>query len=367
MTEWIWATGTSQQRQTDNKPLRVSFGESLKQTLYQEQANWFLWLPVALALGSGSYFALVVEPSWGFVTAFMLSTIGLIFVVRKHTLALVFSVFILSVSAGFTLAKLNTFRVAAPVIQKRIGPVTVAGRIEALLFLANGEIKIIIQPSRIERLKAEDIPGRIRLKLRKSQTTTELFPGLFIEARAIIFPPPEPTHPDGFDFARKNWFEGIGGSGFFISTPKVIAFQGQASFLEQAKTLLALLRQNISSRLKSQLDGEKGGLAAALIVGDRAAISKTMINTLRDAGLAHYVPFWTRYCEPLVRTREVLESGLLGDIRGVVYRWHNPRPDDRRSARCSHEPSSLPTRFDGVAGRIPNALPTPLKHHSLCT
>ena len=48
----------------------------------------------------------------------------------------------------------------------------------------------------------------------------------------------------------------------------------------------------------------------------------------RDAGLVHYVPFWTRYSEPFVRTREVFESGLLGDIRGVVYRWHNPRPDD---------------------------------------
>jgi len=63
-------------------------------------------------------------------------------------------------------------------------------------------------------------------------------------------------------------------------------------------------------------------------VGVNAAEAYEMWAAYRDAGLAHYVPFWTRYCEPLVRTREVLESGLLGDIRGVVYRWHNPRPDD---------------------------------------
>ena len=35
--------------------------------------------------------------------------------------------------------------------------------------------------------------------------------------------------------------------------------------------------------------------------------------------------------DPLLRpshAREVLDSGVLGEIRGVVYRWHNPRPMD---------------------------------------
>ena len=63
-------------------------------------------------------------------------------------------------------------------------------------------------------------------------------------------------------------------------------------------------------------------------VGVNAAEAYEMWAAYRDAGLAHYVPFWTRYCEPFVRTREVIESCVLGDIRGVVYRWHNPRPDD---------------------------------------
>ncbi len=287
MTEWIWATETRGQGQNEKMSVRVSFGENLKQILYREQANWFLWLPVALALGSGSYFALLVEPSWGFVLTLLIASAGFVFLSRKHTLALIFSALVFSMAAGFAFAKINTFRVAAPVIEKRIGPVAVAGRIETLLFLASGEVKIIIRPSRIERLKPEDTPGRIRLKLRQSQKATELFPGMFIEARAIIFPPPEPTYPGGFDFARKNWFEGIGGSGFFISAPKVTAVRGQASLFERARISLAHLRQRISSRLQSRLDGEKGGLAAALIVGDRAAISKSLVNTLRDAGLAH--------------------------------------------------------------------------------
>ena len=46
----------------------------------------------------------------------------------------------------------------------------------------------------------------------------------------------------------------------------------------------------------------------------------------RDTGLGHYVPFWTRYMSAFVRARELVQEGLLGDVRAVIYRWHNPRP-----------------------------------------
>lgn len=44
------------------------------------------------------------------------------------------------------------------------------------------------------------------------------------------------------------------------------------------------------------------------------------------AGVGHFVPFWTRYVPICVRARELVRQGVLGDIRVVVYRWHNPRP-----------------------------------------
>ncbi|MEE3219087.1 MAG: Gfo/Idh/MocA family oxidoreductase [Planctomycetota bacterium] len=47
----------------------------------------------------------------------------------------------------------------------------------------------------------------------------------------------------------------------------------------------------------------------------------------RDTALAHFVPFWTRYVPAFVRGREIVRAGTLGEIRSVVYRWHNPRPD----------------------------------------
>lgn len=50
-------------------------------------------------------------------------------------------------------------------------------------------------------------------------------------------------------------------------------------------------------------------------------------SAYRDSGLGHFVPFWTRYVPVFARAREIVQAGTLGDIRGVMYRWHNPRPD----------------------------------------
>lgn len=49
-------------------------------------------------------------------------------------------------------------------------------------------------------------------------------------------------------------------------------------------------------------------------------------SAYRASGLAHFVPFWTRYHPLFVKARELVQQGVLGEIRAVVSRWHNPRP-----------------------------------------
>ncbi len=43
--------------------------------------------------------------------------------------------------------------------------------------------------------------------------------------------------------------------------------------------------------------------------------------------LAHYVPFWTRYLDMFGRAKELVAEGLVGEVRSVIYRWLNPRPE----------------------------------------
>jgi predicted dehydrogenase len=61
-------------------------------------------------------------------------------------------------------------------------------------------------------------------------------------------------------------------------------------------------------------------------VGVSAQQALEMKTVCRDAGVAHYVPFWTRYVPVFARAREIYQTGTLGEIQAVVYRWHNPRP-----------------------------------------
>ena len=49
-------------------------------------------------------------------------------------------------------------------------------------------------------------------------------------------------------------------------------------------------------------------------------------SAYRDAGLGHFVPYWTRYVEVFARGRRIVADGTLGRIRAVIWRWHNPRP-----------------------------------------
>ena len=65
-------------------------------------------------------------------------------------------------------------------------------------------------------------------------------------------------------------------------------------------------------------------------IGMNAKEAFDMWAAYRDADkkLVHFVPYWTRYFDIFVRAKAVVESGVLGDIRGIIYRWFNPRPPD---------------------------------------
>ena len=54
--------------------------------------------------------------------------------------------------------------------------------------------------------------------------------------------------------------------------------------------------------------------------------ARDMRTAYVDSGLGHFVPFWTRYVPVFRRAREVVRQGVLGELKSIVFRWHNPRP-----------------------------------------
>ena len=62
-------------------------------------------------------------------------------------------------------------------------------------------------------------------------------------------------------------------------------------------------------------------------VGINAEQAADMLRAITDSGVAHVVPFWTRYVPGVARAREIVQAGDLGGIKAVVYRLHYPRPE----------------------------------------
>ena len=57
-----------------------------------------------------------------------------------------------------------------------------------------------------------------------------------------------------------------------------------------------------------------------------AAQARQIWAAFQNKPLGHFVPFWTRYVPVFSQARAFVQSGALGEIQSVMYRWHNPRP-----------------------------------------
>jgi competence protein ComEC len=259
---------------------------ALHRSLMAERERWALWLPVALAAGVAIYFGLPVEPplalAIGLGAAGMLIATAAIIsprIVLRAALALVAAMLI-----GFTAAKLRTETVAAPVLQHRIGPVDVEGRVEDAQVHGKA-MRVELTLTRLGDLAANGMPRKVRVSIRSGGDA--LAPGDWIRIKAVLLPPPEPTQPGAYDFGRTAWFERIGGVGYAYGGPQAIAPPRGPTLVERARLAVEHLRWKMTTRIHAVLPGSTGAIAAALITGDRGGISDEDEAALRDAGLAH--------------------------------------------------------------------------------
>ena len=97
--------------------------------LLSERERWFLWAPVASALGVSGYFLLPVEPSVWIGPAAAGVLFGLAFLsLRRTWLTLLFLALAIA-ACGLAAGQMRSLSVAAPVLQEKTGPVEVRGRL----------------------------------------------------------------------------------------------------------------------------------------------------------------------------------------------------------------------------------------------
>lgn len=250
-----------------------------KREFAAERERWPLWLPAFLATGIAIYFALPFEPSYWSGLAAVVSAAGLTFFGRRHTGVLLVGLPLVAMSLGFTLAAWRTAVLEAPQLERRLGPVAVSGRVVEVEMLAKGRRVTLDRPV-IERIAPGHTPKRVRVRLLSQEPTIR--PGDHVRLRAMLLPPAAPVAPGAFDFQRHAYFLQLGAVGYAYGRVEV----------EQAKPSsfglwLAALREHVAARVVAGLPGAEGGIAAALMTGERGAIPPDVIEAMRSSGLAH--------------------------------------------------------------------------------
>jgi len=247
-----------------------------------ERDQWLLWAPVGLGIGVAIYFALPEEPPLWLGPILTLCGALLSLLCRRRTRFATPATALTLIALGFCAASLRTAFVAAPILDHDIGPVRIEGVIQAIDPLPTGQ-RLVLRNPVIAGLAPERTPGRLRIKLMRD--VPDLETGDRVSLLGKLSPPAPPFAPDGFDFQRDAFFDGIGAIGFAFGTVQAQARADAAP--GRIDALVADLRRRITQRILAVLPGPEGAMAVALIAGTQTAIDKPTMTAMRDSGLAH--------------------------------------------------------------------------------
>lgn len=262
----------------------ISMWSVLDDVLIAQRGHMLGWVPVCLAVGIGTYFAIKSEPALPGYVVLGLAAGFCMLIARKLPEAISpVGIAVALCLIGFMLAGLRAHSVGGPVLGWRYyGPVE--GRIVAMDRSQSDALRLTLDQVVLDRVSAERTPARVRISLHGKGTagiTPE--PGLRVMTTAHLSPPSGPVEPGGFDFQRHAWFARLGAVGY-TRVPLVGAAAAQDG---HAGLLVFRVRMAASTHIQHRLTGDTGGFAAAITTGDRSAISREALEALRASNLAH--------------------------------------------------------------------------------
>lgn len=245
-----------------------------------ERERWVLWLPVLIAMGVWTYFALPLEPGLGWLGLSPIFAL-LAFWRRQTSWRLPLLMMLLGV-LGFNAAQLATLRTMTPLLQRQAFIADLTGRVVAVEPAPNG-VTLQLDQLASDTPPREGLPPQVRLKLRQPITAAPAV-GSTVMLGATLMPLSEPVSPDAYDFRRQGFFNGIGAQGFARGAVRVIAPPPETAGL---LLWIESLRGTIATRVAAQLQGDTAQIATALLNGAQSGISPATLQAMRASGLFH--------------------------------------------------------------------------------
>ena len=288
-----------------------------RQFLQRETDRHFLWVPVLLCAGLLIYFSLQREPGWLVLTSCVAGA-GLFAVAVGRWFDAGAVLAVLLVATGFVLGKVRTEFLMTPVLVKDTGVVALTGWVESVEIKSANRQRAVVRVVSLEPAGAGQVE---KVRVSFSRKTLELLPGDYISFKARLFKPQWPVAPGAFDFARRDWFRGIGGSGFgfgeAVQDGSAVDIPADLAVLAR----IAWLRNKIASAARVHLDGEVGAFAVAVLTGMRGGLSKEAEEHLRAAGLAHLLAISGLHMGLVAFTLFWLVRALLALSAYAALRW----------------------------------------------
>jgi competence protein ComEC len=285
--------------------------------LLAERDRWALWLPVLLGVGIGAYFALPTEPPLWIGLSAAVIALAVAGGFQGRIVGVVGAV-ALALALGFALAEIRTRSVAAPMLDRSVGPVSIEGRVVELEH-REGAVRLTLDRLYVPRLARQRTPERARVSLRGAMPDIPI--GARVRVQSILRPPPEPAAPGAFDFQRQAFFARLGATGFATGPVRVLRTEPPAGWLDAARLWVGESRRNITERLMTALPGGAGAIAAALITGEQGPVPAEDMQAVRDSGLAHLLSISGLHMSLVVGLVFFVIRGGLALIEPLALRW----------------------------------------------
>jgi competence protein ComEC len=256
----------------------------LKEAIVANEGRLVLWLPVAMAAGIGSYFALPAEPG-------KLAIAAIILLAAASGYRLIrcgpspWLLILAMTCLGFVSAKIHVAVVTGPAVAAATDTVQVRGFVEEIVRAPRRSLRLVLQVQSISGLEKSQWPRKLKIT---TPYQRQLRVGDFIETSVRLFPLQTPVMPGGYDFARAQWLQGLGASATAREQLAIDRGRNVPIWLT-FKSQVEELRLIMAERIRAALPGELGLLAVALITGERASLPKAMNRSLQASGLAHIV------------------------------------------------------------------------------
>ncbi len=249
-----------------------------------QRGHLFPWVPVCLGTGIGFYFMLRVEPT--FVPMVLLGLgMSVVWVISRFA-PTAFAPFLLGfvlIGAGAGLAKWRVEDLRAPVLTFRYyGPIQ--GRIVNIDRSSSDAVRLTLDRVVLNRMAPDRTPVKVRVSVHGEGQPATFRSGDVIMTTGHLSPPSGPAEPGGFDFQRHAWFLQIGAVGYTRNPVVRLAAAGRGDGI---RLFIFKTRMAISTAVRRDIDGEAGAFAAAIMTGDRSAMSQDTLAQLRATNLAH--------------------------------------------------------------------------------